>query len=305
MESAHRVHIVVADAGGDVLHQAGDADLLTFLRSAAKPFQAAALVATGAVDHYALSDAELAVAAGSHMGEASHVAAVASLLAKAGLTEGALRCGTHAPRSVHAKADALCHNCSGKHAGMLLLQRHLGGDPATYLDPASPAQAAVRAAVQDAGPGVEAAWAVDGCGAPTPAMPLRAAARAFARLAQGKGHLGRIRDAMARHPELVGGTGSYDSDLMGAADDRVVSKLGAEGAQGVGDLATGTGLFLKVEDGAKRAVAPASVEALRQLAWLEGRAFEVLGEWWRPVLRNDAGLAVGEVRPVVPLVTGP
>jgi hypothetical protein len=43
------------------------------------------------------------------------------------------------------------------------------------------------------------------------------------------------------------------------------------------------------------------VEALRQLAWLEGRAFEVLGDWWRPAVRNLAGRVVGEVRPVLVL----
>jgi L-asparaginase II len=88
---------------------------------------------------------------------------------------------------------------------------------------------------------------------------------------------------------------------MGASEDRLLAKVGAEACQGVSDLSTGMGLFLKVEDGSSRAVAPATVEALRQLAWLEGRAFEVLGDWWMPELKNWAGRRVGRIKPVLSL----
>jgi L-asparaginase II len=301
VESSHAVHVVVADGRGNVVRAAGDADLPVFLRSAAKPFQAIALVASGAADRFGLTDAQLALACGSHFGEPAHVAAARDMLARAGLDERALRCGAHPPRSKGATETPVCHNCSGKHAGFLLLQTHLGGDSASYLDPASPAQVAVRRAFEEVA-GVEATWAIDGCGAPTPAVPLRTFATMFARLAMPQDKaLARLAQAMARHPEMVGGTGSFDTDLMGASDDRLVSKTGAEGAQGVGDLASGMGLALKVEDGAQRAVAPATVEALRQLAWLEGRAFEVLGDWWRPPVRSWAGSVVGRIEPALAL----
>lgn len=317
VESLHRVHACVVDGRGGLVHAVGDPDLVTFLRSAAKPFQALPLVTSGAADAFGLSEAELALACGSHAGEPEHVAVVEGMFAKAGLSPSLLQCGTHAAWTRRAKAalagartTPLHHNCSGKHAGMMMLQLHLGADPAAYLDPQSPAQQAVLAALAEVS-GLAAdkiAVGTDGCSVPNFAMPLRNMALLFARLAMPQGvskatadALGRIARAMARHPEMVGGSERFDTDLMGASEDRLVSKAGAEGVQGVGDLASGMGFCLKVEDGASRAVAPATVEALRQLGWLEARAFEVLGDWWMPSLENWSGRRVGRVKPVLRL----
>lgn len=309
VESAHRVHVAVTDARGDVVRSVGDASLVSFLRSSAKPLQAVPLVAGGAADRHGLTAAELAVVCASHAGEPRHVDAVRRVLARVGLDDASLRCGSHAPRSPDARATPIHHNCSGNHAGLILLQHHLGGDVADYWRPDAAAQRAVVAAVAEIA-GEAPRVGVDGCGIPAFALPLRAAARAFARLALPQGvsketadALARIRDAMTSHPEMVGGAGSFDTALMNASEDRLVSKSGAEGYQCVGDLATGMGLALKVEDGdpIKRAVPAATIEILRQLGWLEPRAFEVLGDWWRPPVTNFRGDVVGEVRPVLEL----
>src|SRR5690606_21885639 len=50
VESRHRVHAAVVDANGQIRAAAGDPDLVTYIRSAAKPFQAIPLVADGALD---------------------------------------------------------------------------------------------------------------------------------------------------------------------------------------------------------------------------------------------------------------
>lgn len=318
VESVHRIHAAVVDGAGNLVASCGDPGLVTFVRSAAKPFQAVPLVASGAADRFGLTDAELAVACGSHGGEPMHVAAVDAMFQKAGLSADLLQCGTHPLRNdaakkalAGAKPTPRHHNCSGKHAGMMALQKHLGGDPADYWKPESPAQRAVKTAFAECA-GLseqEVRVATDGCSAPNFAVRIDAAARAFATLAIPGGHvrketadaLQRLCRAMTRHPEMVGGTGSFDTDLMNAAEDRLVAKTGAEAVEGVGDLGSGMGLFLKVEDGNARAVGPAVVEALRQLGWLETRAFEVLGEWWMPRLTNFAGRPVGDVRPVLKL----
>lgn len=315
VESVHRIHLVVVDGSGNVVKELGDPGTVTYLRSAAKPFQALPLLTSGAADAYALDGEELALCCGSHAGEPRHVLVAQRILDKAALPASLLQCGSHAPRSKLAKdalqgarATTLHHNCSGKHAGLMLLQKHLGGDPADYWKAASLAQQAVLRAVREVS-GCEAIdIGMDGCSVPSFAMPLQNAALLFARLAMpqhvpaetAKG-LARLRDAMTGHPEMVGGTENLDTDLMGASEDRLVCKAGAEGTQGVGDLASGAGLYLKVEDGAARAVAPATIEALRQLAWLEGRAFEVLGDWWMPSLTNWAGRPVGRIKPVLSL----
>lgn len=316
VESVHRIQLCVVDGAGGIVHELGDASWVTFLRSAAKPFQALPLITSGAADAFGLTDAELALACGSHSGEPRHVDVATGMLAKAGVGPELLQCGTHAPRSKLAKAalaggraTPLHHNCSGKHAGMMILQKHLGADPADYWKPDAACQKLILEAVREVSAHDDIKLGTDGCSVPNFAMPMRNAALLFARLAIPQGvrpatakALERLRDAMARHPELVGGGESFDTDLMNASEDRLVSKIGAEACEGVADLRTGMGLFLKVEDGTSRALAPAVVEALRQLAWLEGRAFEVLGDWWMPSIKNWAGRDVGRIKPVLQLV---
>lgn len=314
VESVHRVHLCVSDPQGNLFTSLGNPEMVTYLRSAAKPFQAAALVVSGAADAVGLTPRELALLCGSHAGEPAHVEAAESVLKKAGLTPDALQCGTHRfwnKRNPGTPTpSALTNNCSGKHAGMLLLQKHLGGPVESYLDPGSPAQLRILGLVAETAgvPASDIKVAVDGCGAPTFALPMSKAALLFARLAMPRGvsketadALDRVRKAMLFHPDMVGGAGRFDTELMDNGEERLVSKAGAEGYQAVADLASGLGLALKVEDGALRPVAPATIEALRQLGWLETRAFEPLGEWWMPPVKNHAGKAVGRLKPVLVL----
>jgi L-asparaginase II len=130
VESVHRGALVVVDAAGRTVLALGDIDRPVFGRSAVKGLQALPLVASGAADAYALSDAELALACASHGGEPAHVATAAGLLTRLGLDETALECGAHAPMHADSAADllrqgrpvgALDNNCSGKHAGFICL----------------------------------------------------------------------------------------------------------------------------------------------------------------------------------------
>lgn len=313
-ESFHRVHVAVCDAHGRVASAAGDAAHATFLRSSAKPFQAVAVVLSGAAEKFAMTDEDLALVAGSHSGEPPQVERVAALLARLGLDAGALRCGVHAPYhkptadATRGRWTALQHNCSGKHAGMLAAALATGADPSTYLDATHPVQRAnLRtiarfAGVEERDVGV----AVDGCGVPTFRLPLDKAATAFARLVRPDALAGperaaaeRVAAAMLAHPYHVAGQDRFDTRFMDAAEGRLVAKAGAEAYQGVADAETGLGLVLKVEDGTSRAVAPATIEAARQLGWIEGRALETLGDLWRPPVTNVAGREVGSLEPAL------
>ena len=102
VESEHRGAIAVVDANGKLIAHAGDVELVSYLRSSAKPFQLLPLVESGAADRFGFTDAELAVIAGSHSGEPRHVAAVQSILNKIGLSEDALQCGIHVPFNADA-----------------------------------------------------------------------------------------------------------------------------------------------------------------------------------------------------------
>src|SRR5918911_1763289 len=79
-ECVHLGVVAVADPRGTLHAGAGAPELLTYLRSAAKPFQALVVVESGAADAFGFGPRELAVIAGSHSGEAEHVAIVRDVL---------------------------------------------------------------------------------------------------------------------------------------------------------------------------------------------------------------------------------
>jgi L-asparaginase II len=254
VESLHRVH--VRSSAGE---QYGD-DLRCFLRSSLKPIQAVPLL-EGYDD---LADEELAIACASHQAEPAQLDAARKLLARAGAAVDDLENGPQEGRP----EGKLGHNCSGKHAGMLASCRAHGWPLHEYRSPEHPLQRRVAALV--GGGDV----AVDGCGVPTFAMPLSRICEVFLRTPPA------IRLAMAARPDLVGGAGADDTDLMRARPGWY-AKRGAEGLFCVsdGDVAW----TLKVEDGASRALRP-----------VLGRLFEI--EELREVeVRNSRGEVVGSI----------
>src|SRR3712207_9592670 len=84
LESAHRGWVAVARADGSLVASCGDPERVTFLRSSMKPFQAVAMVETGAVDRFGFTAEELAVACASHSGEPRHRMVVRRILLKGG-----------------------------------------------------------------------------------------------------------------------------------------------------------------------------------------------------------------------------
>ncbi|HUG87168.1 MAG TPA: asparaginase [Actinomycetota bacterium] len=288
-ESIHLGSVVVADAAGRVVASAGDPDRLTYLRSAWKPLQAAACL--DRIGDLSLSDGEVAVMAGSHNAEPIHLEAVRSLLERAGLDEGALGCPPDRPIDPEPRGEPpspLLHNCSGKHAGMLLACARGSLDIASYLDPGHPIQ---REILELTGAPV-AAVGVDGCGAPAAALPLAAFATAFARLPEGLGpSAARVVEAMRAEPYLVAGRGRVCTALMETFPD-VVVKVGAEGTAGAALVGRGVGVALKVEDGAGRARDAALVHALMLLEAVDPDA---LPEFAAPEVLGG-GRRVGELR---------
>jgi L-asparaginase II len=313
VESWHRVSYAVVDRSGQVRHAAGVSERPIFPRSAVKPLQALAMVESGAARRFGVSQAELALACASHAGEQRHVALVRAWLARLGLDQSALACGAHPPlhaptaERLHAAGQApepVHNNCSGKHAGMLTLARHLGAPPAGYHQPDHPVQRQVAAtlaemAALDALPEP----ATDGCGVPTFPLSLVQLAGALARLAapQALGPARRaaceqVRAAMSSHPELVGGTGRPCSAIMTALPGLVV-KTGAVGVYAAALPEAGLGLALKVEDGAGRAAPVALLALLEALGAVQGEARAALAEIARPLLRNHARRTVGRIEP--------
>ena len=157
VENRHRGAFVVIDSHGTVIASAGDIERAVFPRSAIKSMQALAMVTSGAIDKFHLTDEELALACASHQGEEFHVSGVTSFLGHIGLAADDLECGAHAPtyaparerlRESGSKPTALHNNCSGKHSGMLAVAEALGVPTAHYVDRDHPVQKAVRSGIE-------------------------------------------------------------------------------------------------------------------------------------------------------------
>ncbi len=323
VENVHPLHVAVVTPDGRLLATAGDPTRLVFARSAAKPLQAMALARHPGAD---LSSVELALACASHAGGAWATEPIAAWLGRLGLGSDDLGCGSHPPSDraalevLSVRGDApspLHHNCSGKHCGMLALTRLLDADPRHYLKLAHPVQKAVRAEVERLASPTEVLWAVDGCSAPTPAMPLSALAQAYAQFAsaaQAKDVADteivarqRIWHAMRDHAELVAGPGLLDTAVMRAVLG-VLVKRGADGVEGGALLSRAhgpLGFALKVEDGSNEARDVALMALLELLGALNPAARHALAPFTRPPRRNARGLVVGHLTPQLELTWSP
>jgi L-asparaginase II len=311
-ESVHLGSIAVADASGRLVAFAGDPSRVAFIRSSAKPLQAA--VSLGRIgEEERIGDREVAVMASSHTGEGVHVEAVRGILGATGLGEEALRCPPALPahpeeiREVPGPAPVF-HNCSGKHAGMLLACVRSGEDTRTYLQEDHPLQRAVLEAITAACGGPPEATGVDGCGLPVHAYPLQALATLFARFGDPRRALGsdlgdragRVADSMRGEPYLASGRGRIDGAVMKAAPGLLV-KNGAEGLA-CAMLPAGLGLALKIDDGATRGRDAALIRALGLLGALNPDA-PPLEPFVRPPVLGG-GRPVGEVTAGFDLETG-
>jgi L-asparaginase II len=321
VESAHRGAWAIVDADGRLHSSQGDIERPIFPRSAVKVLQALPLVASGAADRLQLSDEELALACASHAGEEAHVRTAAGMLHKAGVDLTALECGAHWPYQDAAERDlarrgetptALHNNCSGKHAGFVCLGCQLNGGPdqlrgflAGYVRPEHPVMREVSAALQ-AATGFDlsrSARGTDGCSIPTHAIPLRHLALGFARVATGVGlsdghaHAARrLRQAVARAPFMVGGSGRFDTRLMERLGERVFCKVGAEGVHCAALPEQGLGIAIKMDDGNNaRACEVVMASLLARLLTLPDADAVFVGELAQPRLRNWNGLEVGQL----------
>jgi L-asparaginase II len=307
VESLHRGAVAVAKADGTLVLSLGDVRHPVFPRSAVKAFQCLPLLDSGAADRFGFTLEEIALCCASHNGEADHVRVASSMLAKAGIAVDAYECGAHWPARMEDRAQlvqagaapsALHNNCSGKHAGMLALAKHIGAPLSGYTGKTHPVQQAVAAALDrycDANTAA-APWGVDGCSVPTWAMPLANLAQGFARLfGNDNAHGQRMAAAARAHPFMVAGSGNFDTRIMQAVP-RLFVKVGAEGVYCGAVPHAGLGFALKVDDGATRAAEVAIARVLAGLDCWTDKERSSLTAFTRHSLQNWRKLEVGEAR---------
>jgi len=336
VESTHFGSIAVVDSTGKLLHSYGDPYGVAFLRSSAKPFQALPFVERGGVEHFNLTQRELALACSSHETAQIHLDAVQVMQEKIGIHENDLQCGPHLPGDSDKLRQVIqqniiptrnFNNCSGKHTAMLAHAKMRGLPIDTYLTREHPIQQDILSTFAEmCGLDREKVeLGTDGCSAPNFAVPLFNAALGMAHLCDPRtlrearaAACRKITSAMSAYPEMVSNYGEFDCELMKTCAGRVITKRGAEGFQIIGLMPGvygeyGVGIAFKVTDGdaarmnddlesAPRVRPAITLEILRQLKVLDEAQLKSLAKFGpEKTLKNYAGLVTGASRPVFKL----
>lgn len=336
VEAIHRGSIAVVSADGSLLNSYGDPDTVAFLRSSAKPFQVLPFVEAGGVEHYNYTERELALSCASHDTAQFHLDAVVAMQKKIGIEESQLQCGPHLPSDAgklreviqqNIKPTSNFNNCSGKHTSMLAFAKMRGHSLENYLAIDHPIQQDILKTISEmCSLEIKAIHlGTDGCSAPNFALPLYHSALGMARLCDPRElsetratACKKVTAAMTTHSEMIGNHGEFDTELMKAAQGKIVTKRGAEGFQIVGIMPgmiheRGVGVAIKVSDGDKssmddelnshsRVRPPVTLEILRQLGALTEAQMQALAAFGpEKILKNYAGLVTGKLYPTFKL----
>ena len=204
-----------------------------FLRSCSKPLQASLLVDYN-IDFL---PKELAFCSGSHAGEKCHVEIALNILKKLNLDRSALKCGVHEPlsRTIQNKMllrkeepTAIHNNCSGKHLGFLALCLKNNWNIENYYEIEHPLQKIVLSKIYDMceiPSGVKYPITTDGCGVPSPSLPLYNLLIGFKNLS--KEYPGLVQ-AITDNPYIYGGENRLDTEIMQNSKG-ILAKVGAGG----------------------------------------------------------------------------
>jgi L-asparaginase II len=268
IECEYHGSIVVRRASGAITYSVGEPQRVTYPRSANKLMQAATFVELG----LQLPQRLLALAASSHSGEPFHRHGTLEILASSHRSADDLDNTPALPYDAQTAADVLraggeatrvAQSCSGKHAAMVATCVLRGWPVEGYLDRDHPLQEAITAAMQVAVGEPISHIGIDGCGAPAHAFSLIGLAKAYGDSRLGKSPASAVAESMLAHPEVVGGT-RRDVTLLMRALPGVLIKDGVDGVMAAA-LSDGTGVALKVSDGAAAPRVAVLVSVLERL----------------------------------------
>jgi len=270
------------------------------MRSTAKPFIAIPLIANEGINRYSLSQKELAVMVSSHNAEQVHRDTVASILKKIGMTEKDLKCGTHDPYFdwilQDNKLTAIYHNCSGKHAGLLMLCNLLKITKDNYWELNHPAQQNIVAELADYLELRPRAIkiGIDGCGVPTYGITLSKLAEAYAKLLHDE-RMSYIKNAILEEPFMLAGTDRVDSDIISLCG--YIAKSGSEGIFCMSIPNDDVGIAIKMESGSDEAAESVAISILEKLGYLSEEQLLSLAKYQSIEILTSTNVVVGKLGP--------
>lgn len=308
IENFHIGYAVVLGDNGEVVFSAGDSDYPTFIRSTAKPFQAAAMVEAGVVDKFGFTKEELAVICSSHNGEVVHTDLVYEMLKKVSVSVDELRCGVCPPldRSsyeqliLQGKRPIAIHNpCSGKHVGMIAMAKALDVSYENYHYENHLVQQKIFEKIKYYSEKEKIPIAVDGCGVPTYFLPLRNLALMYRKLISEEDEFLRVvATAMTLNPYQIAGRNRFDTDFITAMGGKGISKVGNDGVRALGlrgEDGKYYGIAIKVPSGKNEVSAYMAVMILKHLKLVGESVISRLEKYDNPKLKNYAGVEYGRV----------
>ncbi len=301
--------VAVVDESG-LRRSAGDVDFVSYYRSSSKPIQILPLYPLEIDKKYGLSDEELSIMSGSLACSPRQLQLVESIMKKAGISPEILIMLPCYPiwdsyatqyKREGKPPSKLYHNCIGKHLGLILMQRELGGDPADYWKLDSPVQQAILRYISvftdvpvDE---IQVGW--DGCGVPVFGVPMTNMALSYLRLAAPDLLSDRtIAAAASRNAAVIA---RYPENLMDARslcgvlcrDANVISKAGADGVYTLGLKKERIGVAIKVFDGSSANMPLIVREILQQLNYENKETIRRLDESFPSDVVNATGSIVG------------
>lgn len=315
LEDEHHGRICIVDGKGEVCAKIGKIDTVTYFRSCSKPIQALPVLVNGLDRQYGLTEKEIAIMAGSHAGEQSHIDVLENILNKTGFSEEQLimlptYSANMSIRDSMIKNGVpprkLMHNCAGKHLACMILAKHLTKQTDNYWEINNAAQQEILRFISyfSEFPAESIKIGVDGCGVPVFAVPQKHIAVAYLNL----GCPDRLADlcmqkaaekmtrVMNRNYQMVRGTGFLCSIMN--MDPNIVAKGGASGVYGFGLKKEHLGISLKIEDGTEHIWPLLIAEILRQIHYDGEETIKRLEQLFSLCVYNDNKTLVGTYKPV-------
>ena len=312
LESFHRGVICVVDEEGNVVYSRGDIQQVCYPRSAMKYFQHLPILVDGIFDHFGFTSRELSLMCGSHNGEPIHEEVACEMLRKIGKSVDDLGCGAQSPTRKSDWANlikkglqpsAIHNNCSGKHAGFLSWNAYHKIKSDSYLNPEFELQQRIKSVfssfyeIKES----ELKLGVDGCSAPTYAMPVYNQALSYKNLVAPNKNISdalkiaaqRVVQAVTSYPEMVAGTKRYCTDLMRVTQGRIIGKTGADGVYCLAIPEKKWGISIKVDDGRMGPQYQIAQELLKHLGLITDKEAKELDPYREFELSNFACNIVG------------
>ena len=290
-----------------------------YFRSAAKPFQAIPIFMTDFIEKYGITANESALFLASQRGEIYHQEALLSLLGKLPDHENDLICAASYPLNEEPKTQyiqqgfekrKLFHNCAGKHLGLLAACLANGYDVAHYCKPDHPLQQIIKKYIAylseyDVD---KIRTGIDGCGAPVFAIPLKNMAIAYLKLArpeliadqQIRQAVIKLTSVMNQENRIIASENFICTALL--KDPNMVAKGGAQGVYCFALRKEGLSFALKIMNGSESPWPNVIASILEQILYPNQETIERIKALSPAVVRNDAGVEVGEIVSTIKIV---